>query len=121
MMDTSALDNLRIENQATSMDMAYHAARLPKPDGELTVVTSIYTKQTSVAFDGKPLGRIHALTDITTGCYVFRAESYRVPGFWCGQSVWGGNDPDGYFLDPVEAIAAVVADNIENARNNAER
>lgn len=33
MMDISALDHLRIENQATSMDVAYHAARLPNPDG----------------------------------------------------------------------------------------
>lgn len=113
MTDTSALDKLRIENQATAMDVAYHAARLPNPDGELTAVTSIATKQTSIAFDGKPLGRIHALTDSTTGGYVFQAESYRVPGFWCGQSIWKGDGPDGYFLDPLEAIAALIDDNIE--------
>ncbi|WP_372393852.1 hypothetical protein ABMY26_00780 (plasmid) [Azospirillum sp. HJ39] len=110
MTDISVLDTLRIENQATPASMAYHAARQPGPNSGLTAVTSIYTKQTAVALDGRPIGRIHALTDVVSDGNVYRAESYRVPGFWCGRSLWNGDGPDGYFLDPLAALSALIDD-----------
>ncbi|QCO07303.1 hypothetical protein [Azospirillum argentinense] len=113
MSDTSALDTLRIEKQATPAGMAYHAARHPKTGDGLTAVTNIATKQTSVMLDGQPIGRVHTLSDMPPGALLWRAESYRTPGFWCGRSLWDGTGPDGYFQDPVEAMAAMVADSIE--------
>lgn len=112
MSDTSALGTLRIENQATPAGMAYHAARRTTEARGLTAVTSLATKQTSVMLDGLPIGRVHALNGAAPGAILWRAESYRVPGFWCGRSLWDGTGQDGYFLDPVEAMAAVVVDNI---------
>ncbi|MFC5358136.1 hypothetical protein [Azospirillum himalayense] len=112
MSDFSALDNLRITNQATPAGTAYHAARHSTEARGLTAVTSLATKQTSVMLDGRPIGRVHALNDTAPGAFLWRAESFQVPGLWCGRSLWSGTGPDGYFQDPVEAMAAVVVDNI---------
>lgn len=62
MSDTSALDNLRIANQATPAGMAYHAAHHLTEARGLTAVTSLATKQNSVMLDGRPIGRFHPLT-----------------------------------------------------------
>lgn len=80
-------------------------------DTALTAITNVRSKQTFVILNGRPVGRVHTLIDSTAPDALYRAESYRQPGFWGGQSLWNGQGPNGSFLDPVQAIAAVVMDN----------